>query len=616
LVVRLWPAPAHRPVTSPYPGVRISSRNGSIYFRSQVRDGVPTDWVAISPRGTGRRTVFPASGSFVPDHLTFSPDGRMIAVDLVGRPGIWVADADGTHAVRLTRGANDAWPTWSPDGTRIAFAGSMASSPCPPVRFEYGCYRDLYVMNADGTGLHLVARDAIAPSWSPDGGRIAFETNSTGMASIQVVNANGTGEHFVASTAQGSDLAPAWSPDGRSIVYASIRREDWGIFAVQAAGGAERVLVSVGSPLGYVDNPTWSPDGKFIAFVAGSGIDVMRPDGSHITSLVRQRTRYPAGAIAWQPVLAAQPTLSPSESVSPSAPVRLSVTGTLKLPSTPFGVTLDQGSLWIASYGRVLRVDPQRMLVTQTIRVPHLDEGSIASGTDVWVTVGSLHQVVRLDPATGLVTGRVHLDGYPGQVAAWGHDVWVVSATSGNGLLFHIDGSTGRVTSRTRLTASPNLGIVAAPGSVWISQPGGLLRVSADGSASTLSGVGFGPFTWPLAYGAGSLWASDGSDVFRIDPANGNVLAQIRVGAIRFAFADGKLWALTDTGSKSRTIYIPNPKHPSTVLYIDPNTNRIAGLKVAVGLVPMWMTAGEGSAWVVEFDTGRIERVSSSVRAA
>jgi streptogramin lyase len=301
--LRAFELPPEGSMSSPSPNVSAESANGSIYFRSQVRAGVPTAWEAVSSDGTGRRTVFPASGPFVPDHLAFSPDGERIAVSLVGRPGIWLADPDGSDVTQLTDGANDAWPAWSPDGTKIAFAGSNASEPCPDDAFYYGCPRDLYVVNADGTGLHLVSSGASSPSWSPDGERIVFQTSGTdGGTVIAVVNADGTGQTVLANTGQGSNLAPAWSPDGSTIVYSSIRREDWGIFATPASGGPEQELVPTGSSFGYVDDPTWSPDGSRIAFVADSGIAVMRPDGSGKTELVVQQARYPAGAVAWRPV--------------------------------------------------------------------------------------------------------------------------------------------------------------------------------------------------------------------------------------------------------------------------------------------------------------------------
>jgi hypothetical protein len=301
--LRAFELPQGGSVTSPSPSISAVSGNGSIYFRSQIRAGVPTDWEAVSSDGTGRHTVFPASGPFVPDHVAFSPDSERLAVSLVGRLGIWLADPDGSDVTQLTDGANDAWPAWSPDGTKIAFAGSSASEPCPDDVFYYGCPRDLYVVNADATGLHMVASSAWSPSWSPDGERIAFQASgATGGTAIAIVNADGTGRTVLASTGQGSNLAPAWSPDGSTIVYSSIRREDWGIFAMPASGGPERELVPTGSSFGYVDDPTWSPDGSRIAFVADSGIAVMRPDGSGITQLVVQQGRYPAGAIAWQPV--------------------------------------------------------------------------------------------------------------------------------------------------------------------------------------------------------------------------------------------------------------------------------------------------------------------------
>ena len=96
-------------------------------------------------------------------------------------------NADGTSRTRLTE--NDVWdgsPSWSPDGSRIAFQHS-----------EYLSSRDgnsqiyvsqIYVMNADGTGqTNLTNTDThdIAPSWSPDGSRIAFHSLADGSGGGQ-----------------------------------------------------------------------------------------------------------------------------------------------------------------------------------------------------------------------------------------------------------------------------------------------------------------------------------------------------------------------------------------------------------------------------------------------
>lgn len=300
-LVRVWPGRGPQPAVSPTPNVVPRVGNGSIYFRSQVRS-VPTAWLDVSPNGGGLHTVFPASGSFVPDHIAFSPNGAQIAVNLLGHSGIWVANADGDHAVQLTQGANDTSPAWSPDGTKIAFVGSTTSTPCPSDLFKYGfCGRDLYVMNADGTGVRLIAENAAAPSWSPDGNHIAYATTGRAGGSIGVVNIDDRSQHILASRSEGGNRSPAWSPDGSTIVYASIRSENWGIFAVPATGGTERILRPARPATGYVDDPTWSPDGSLIAFVTGDGVSVMRPDGSHVRSIFRQQSRYPAGAIAWRP---------------------------------------------------------------------------------------------------------------------------------------------------------------------------------------------------------------------------------------------------------------------------------------------------------------------------
>jgi TolB protein len=104
-------------------------------------------------------------------------------------------NADGTQVRQLTD--NDAWeafPTWSPDGTRIAFNSGRDGDP------------EVFVMNADGTQVRqLTDNDAVdgRPAWSPDGTRIAFDRSAT---EIFVMNADGT---EVYSTGQEGWL-PSW----------------------------------------------------------------------------------------------------------------------------------------------------------------------------------------------------------------------------------------------------------------------------------------------------------------------------------------------------------------------------------------------------------------------
>jgi TolB protein len=104
-------------------------------------------------------------------------------------------NADGTQVRQFTD--NDAWeafPTWSPDGTRIAFNSGRDGDP------------EVFVMNADGTQVRqLTDNDTVdgRPAWSPDGTRIAFDRSAT---EIFVMDADGTD---VYSTGQ-EGYSPSW----------------------------------------------------------------------------------------------------------------------------------------------------------------------------------------------------------------------------------------------------------------------------------------------------------------------------------------------------------------------------------------------------------------------
>ena len=169
---------------------------------------------------------------------------------------IYVVNADGTGRTRLTRDpAEEFDPAWSPDGTKIAFSRFTGK------RFQ------IFVMNADGSGAtQLTSADTRASdaAWSPDGTRIAF-TRCGVTCDVYVMRADGSGERRLTQGERPGEDSPTWSPDGRALAFVDIG----GIFTMSSSGGVWHRVTD-----GPADdsNPAWSPVGPQIAFDTSRGL--------------------------------------------------------------------------------------------------------------------------------------------------------------------------------------------------------------------------------------------------------------------------------------------------------------------------------------------------------
>jgi len=190
---------------------------------------------------------------------SWSPDGTRIAFT-TNRDGNWeiyVIGTDGSDRVNLTRSpSSDRYPRWSPDGTKIAFHSDRDEDP---ETF------DIYVMDADGgnpVNLTMSDGDDASASWSPDGTRIAFWSERDGNREVYVMDADGSNPTNLTNH-ESADHNPSWSPDGARIAFLSDRDGNRDIWVMAADGGNPANLTRDPAYDGY---PIWSPDGTQIAF--------------------------------------------------------------------------------------------------------------------------------------------------------------------------------------------------------------------------------------------------------------------------------------------------------------------------------------------------------------
>ena len=189
-----------------------------------------------------------------------SPDGKFVAYRVQlgasanGLPAsdIYVARADGTHAVRITHsGRHDTQPAWSPDGKRIAYASMPAGTS--------GNF-SIVAMNRDGSGAKAVVDGVTTvqnPSWSADGRSIVFQSRNGVHQQFAIVPSSGGTPHWLSSSVDGGE--PYWSRAG--IVF---DKSDGSLWLTDASGTHARKLALSGS------EPAISPDGSHLAYVSNA----------------------------------------------------------------------------------------------------------------------------------------------------------------------------------------------------------------------------------------------------------------------------------------------------------------------------------------------------------
>jgi len=217
----------------------------------------------------------------------WSPNGKRVAT---ADSALVIRDADGSHAITVIKCGAGCDVAWAPGGNRLAYTvlDRCGHAACPS---------SLGIVGANGKGSRTLLRfggaSVVSPSWSPDGTLIAFVESAGGVADLDVVHPNGHGFTRLAPIDGSSyypQYHPSWTTDSRAILFSAKRAGVARVLDVTRDGRELHTLADGNFPV-------VSPDGKRIAFVRNGIAYVMPEAGGKQTKI----SSGVASVLAWSP---------------------------------------------------------------------------------------------------------------------------------------------------------------------------------------------------------------------------------------------------------------------------------------------------------------------------
>jgi Tol biopolymer transport system component len=270
---------------------------GSLSLRVMKEDG--TDVTTIYQSSSGSN-----------NWPSWSPDGSRIAFQRNAN-GLYAVDADGSNLVQLTTDNDHRQPDWSPNGNQIAFRATARDTSGSPLSYE------IYSIPAGGGDTTRISSlsDSVEswhPSWSPDGSKLAhvgLDMTTSNKQDLYVVSVSGGTPTRLTNVTPNSAAvySPSWSPDGNQIAYimefgGTTRRRELRLIA--PGGGSSTTILSIDLDPGvgsFNDKITWSPDSSRIMFygtiASQAGLYTINADGTDLTLV----TAVTHGQPDWSP---------------------------------------------------------------------------------------------------------------------------------------------------------------------------------------------------------------------------------------------------------------------------------------------------------------------------
>lgn len=393
------------------------ARDGRIAFVAGGLQGGRI-WVVDAGGGSARPLTAEAVGALAP---SFAPDGRRLAYfapDTLGRMQVWVAViADSTPAagapVRLTD-QSDVTTTrirWTPDGSAVVYSangrlwtvpptgGSSSEIPFTAQLTIARRRRALPPAHFPEPGVRRSAPGFMGLAIAPDGRRIGV----LALGKLWVIPVGGTPRAVADAPMHASGLA--WSPDGKQVAWASGAADQEDIYATDLATGATRQVTALP---GRESSPTYSPDGRYLAFVHeqdDARLRVVEAGASMVTDTARTvnlgpvAVAYGTSAPQWSPESDGLLVPAPAEERQPGRATFITLSGErhdlTRVPNAPLSLQwTPQHTIVFVRHDRVWRAPFDHTGMTGDAQplgdAPALYLSAARDGTLLFVSDGGL----------------------------------------------------------------------------------------------------------------------------------------------------------------------------------------------------------------------------------